>query len=97
MLLEKEAVNKALVYVAGLYPPNQLAEMALEEVRLSDDERDWRITVGFRALSARQKTVTGDLFPVAGTDTVVKVPREYKEVLVDGASGEVKSMLIRQV
>lgn len=67
----------------------QLESLRLEEVELSEDQREWLITLGF---DVPVKTNSLANF-MAGTNSIHQ--REYKLFKVDSETGEVKSMKIR--
>ncbi|MFN8906423.1 MAG: hypothetical protein ACK5X7_16805 [Pseudanabaena sp.] len=86
----KDAVQAASKYfkelqnIIGLssFMQNKLTQdLRLEEVELSDDRSQWFVTLGYN---------TSD-------DLGIRSSREYKIFTVDAASGEVKSMKIREV
>ncbi|HXX22729.1 MAG TPA: hypothetical protein VEO19_06240 [Terriglobia bacterium] len=81
MIGVKEAVNKAAEYFADLYH-DQFTNVLLEEVELSDGY--WLITLGYER---------PPVMPRFG----LKGPRAYKIFKVNGETGEVVSMKIREV
>jgi hypothetical protein len=85
----KQATAAAESLVRELYPVDEVLALRLEEVEIVDDS-DWRITLGWN-LPARPSanSFLSALGPVMGE-------RIYKRFLVDGTSGAVKSMTIRQ-
>ena len=97
MIGVKEAVKAAIEFVRRMYQDTGVAleDLALEEVKKSDDRNDWVVTVGFRALSAHQSARGPGLFPIQ--PVLERVPRDYKEVVIDGQTGEPKAMVIRDI
>ena len=95
----KEAVRIAFEYVRELYAPEQLIDLRLEEVELSDSGKYWFVTIGFSRpeLKKQQREVE----PAAGSVLSLLRPqtldREYKVVTINAKSGDVQSMKIRQV
>ena len=93
MIEVKEAVKRAMDYVKDVYPPDQLNNLRLEEVRPSkaSGQGSWEITVGFDpppyTMSALGEAV--GLRP--------RVERQYKMVRLRRDNGEVEGMLIREV
>ena len=83
MIAVKEAVKIAMKFVMDLYENYTPPDLLLEEVRLSDDEKHWLITIGFsrNALSS-----------FVGKDDV---PRAYKLIKIDAETGEPIEMTIR--
>lgn len=67
----------------------QLESLRLEEVELSEDQREWLITLGFD-VPIRTNSLAN---LVAGTNSVYQ--REYKLFKIDSETGEVKSMKMR--
>ncbi len=81
MISVKEAAEKAGEYFTDLYH-DQFANVLLEEVERSDGY--WLITLGYDR-------------PPALPQFVRKGPRAFKVFKVDGETGEVISMKIREV
>ena len=82
----KGAVATALTYLKDLYSDEQLKNIRLEEVWLSDDEKYWYITIGYDSpISARD--------PLAA---LRQPEREYKVFKVRVEDGRVIEMKIRQ-
>lgn len=92
MLSVKEAVQAAHQWVGELYPPGELRHLRLEEVRLSENERFWEITLGWVEPAIRENTFAASL-----SSDVRVLPRVYKTLDVDAETGEVKAMRIREV
>lgn len=67
----------------------QLESLRLEEVELSEDQREWLSTLGFD-VPIRTNSLAN---LVAGTNSIYQ--REYKLFKVDSETGEVKLMKIR--
>lgn len=95
----KEAVRIAVEYVRELYAPEQLDDLRLEEVELSDDGKHWFITLGFAAPELKRQQRQPE--PPGGSVLSLLRPqtleREYKVVKINARSGDVQSMKIRQV
>jgi hypothetical protein len=85
MITVKEAAKSALDYLTDIYSSMELKDPMIEEVELSDDDKFWRITIGF-------------LRPVESTSPIFKkYQKEYKLFEISTASGKVKAMKIRTV
>jgi hypothetical protein len=69
----------------------KLENLRLEEVELSEDEREWFITLGFE--TPVRPTTLGNL--TLGSSVLYQ--REYKLLKVNSETGEVKSMKIRSL
>ena len=93
MLTVKDAVQAAQRWVRDLYPEEDLQHLRLEEVKLSDDERLWNITLGWAESAVREPTSLSAMF----SQDLRTLPRVYKTLEVDSESGTVKSMKIREV
>jgi hypothetical protein len=81
MISVKEAAQKAAEYFTGLYG-DQFVNVLVEEVELTGDY--WLITLGYDR---------APVLPRFG----LKGPRAFKVFKVDGETGEVISMKIREV
>jgi hypothetical protein len=90
MIDVQQAVKSAERYARSLYPEAELRHLRLEEVRRSDDGRQWDITLGWVEPHAGGNWI-------AFTATVQRVPRIYKLFEVDAETGEVRAMKIRDV
>lgn len=85
----KAAVRNAMQFVRDLYEGVNLQDLALEEVRLSDDEQWWLVTVGFRSLGGYHEVRTSSgLFPTLSQHTrLERLPRDLKLVKVNARTG----------
>ncbi len=90
MLDVKQAVRSANDYLNGLYDPHEIANLALEEVELSEDERYWFVTLGF----SRRVSLPTNPFQAFGTP---KGTRVYKILKLRADTGQVISMKIRKL
>jgi hypothetical protein len=88
MIDVKQAVQAASDFIKQLYGANQLKQLTLEEVELTDDDRFWLVTLGF----SRPELVS----PLEAFATA-KQRREYKILKIHADSGKVQSMKIREV
>jgi hypothetical protein len=89
MIGVKEAVKIAMSYLATLYEDKDLRDVLLEEVRLSDDDQYWLVTLGFS-----RPVPTNPYLEAMGAESL---KREYKVFEISAETGEVRSMQIRQV
>jgi hypothetical protein len=92
MIDVKGAVKVATSYLAELYDKAQIQDVLLEEVRQSEDERYWLVTMGFSrpvppSQNAFEKLLEGYNGP--------QMKREYKVFEIDSTSGDVLAMRIR--
>ncbi len=83
----KQAVQAATSYFEDLYSQELASWLRLEEVKLSEDESQWQITLSFV-----DESESHPLSPVLGS-----APRHYKIFEIDADSGKVRSMLIRKI
>ncbi len=102
----KQAVKAASEFVKGLYEPDELVDLALEEVELSNDETNWLVTIGFtrRLTEPISETVVrsagspfGWLANSQSEQSQKYAIREYKIIRVDATTGDAKSMKIRAI
>jgi hypothetical protein len=87
----REAVRIAGQYMRDLYQGENLPNFRLEEVELSDDNLEWRITFGF---TASEKDVETNSFTTALGSTS-RPRRDYKLIRVNARTGKALSMSIR--
>lgn len=86
----KTVVSAAYNYLTSMQDMmgNQLQNIRLEEVELSEDKNFWLITLGFD-IPVKNKTP----LPVLGETT----QREYKIFQVNSQTGKVEAMKIRKL
>jgi|LGVF01.1.fsa_nt_gb hypothetical protein len=88
----KEAVKKAIEYIADVFKSERPKSIGLEEVILNEDANTWEVTIGFSR--------PWD-YPKAGLVTGFFQPqnpkRQYKIVRIDNKSGEVKSIKMHEI
>jgi len=91
MLSVKEAAAKAAEYFKDFYD-SRFGNVMLEEVEqhLEADGKYWYITLGY-------DVPPQDLSELFRSRQGAKPPREYKIFKIDGSTGEVLSMKIREV
>lgn len=88
----KEAAQIAVEAAQQIFEGQQLLDLALEEVELTDDERYWMITLGF---SVETKAPVGT--NIFGTPVSSDYSRKYKLFKIDAQNGAVQSMKIREL
>jgi hypothetical protein len=86
MLTVTEAANAASSHLKKLFPSAE--KMLLEEVELSDDDQYWLITLSFFDPSYEAT--------MAPIQNILGNPRLYRIVKLNSASGEVRSVKIRE-
>jgi len=84
----KAAIKKAIEFLDAVHANQNLRDVRLEEIELSEDDRFWNITLSYR----RGMPPSGLAGALAG-----ETPREYKVLAVRSVDGEVRSMKIRQL
>ena len=82
----KEAAKIAVAYVADLLSQDQLRDIRLEEVELSEDDDYWLVTIGFS-----RPEITKNVWEIVGG----QLGREYRQVKLQARDGKVISMKIR--
>ena len=85
-IIVKEAVIRAIQFLATVQESNPPEDVTVEEVELSDDGLFWLITIGFFPSGSSIAAITG-----GGTY------KQYKIFKVDASSGEVISMKMRDL
>lgn len=88
----KEAVKKAIVYVADIFESERPENIGLEEVVLNEGDNMWEVTVGFSRPWDHQRPNL-----LVATLQSRNPQRQYKVVRIDNESGEIKSIKIRGI
>jgi hypothetical protein len=83
----KTAIKKAIEFLDAVYANQNLRDVRLEEIDLSEGDEFWNITLSYR----RGMPAPGLVGALIG-----ETPREYKVLAVRSRDGEVRSMKIRQ-
>ena len=85
----RQAAKAAMEYARTLFP--EASGFSLEEVELSEDEKQWLITLGFEVRKEAKSRISN-------LEDVLNPPRtKYKLFKVDVHSGEVQGMKIRAI
>lgn len=91
----KEAASAAESFAKELLD-GDLVGLQLEEVELSEDDKNWRITLGW----VDPMAFHDPLNPAKGLARALtgyrNLPRVYKTFIVDADSGQVRAMKIRE-
>ena len=95
----KEAVHIAIETTKTIFEGQQLLDVALEEVELTEDNCYWLITIGFSIESTATASRTFVFNKSIEPDFVKKSEyiRKYKLFKIDAKTGEVQSMKIRAI
>lgn len=92
MITSQQAVQAARAYVGGLYEPEELRHLRLEELEQSDDAQHWEVTLGWDDVAVAPGSGL-----LTSTLQVYRIPRVYKRVVVNAQTGDVKALRIRDV
>jgi hypothetical protein len=96
MIEVKQAVETAANYLADLFAKENISDIRLEEVELSDDGKTWYITLSFlRKAKATGQPVMDALS--SGQYGVGPQNRDLKILAVRATDGVVTSVKIRQL
>ena len=90
----QQAVKAAKSYLLELDPEDPYRDLRVEEVEKNEKD-DWEITLGFHR--KRDITIFGAGSIVGGQNQIARENRVYKTVEIDGSTGEVKKIKIREV
>ena len=91
----KDAVNKALTFVADAFSDEELSNLGLEEVMYDELEERWKITVGFsRPWDYPKHTIATISNPSLMAPAAI---RTYKIVEIRDSDGEVTAIRNRDV
>jgi len=80
----KEAVASAMYHFHELFPMVG-ANVMLEEIEMSDDDKFWLVTLGYNSESVRRGPLD------------FSTPRAYKTFSIDSTSAKLKSVKIRSI
>ncbi len=98
MIDVKEAVKIAGDTFATLFSSEKSADLELEEVEISDDEKYWFITLGFSVPKAKSEKEDSPLSRMLTfTEREKEHIRKYKIFRIDAQTGKFHSMKIREV
>jgi hypothetical protein len=95
----RQAVNAAKEFVLKVYDQKEIPRLLLEEVELSDDQKLWYITFGFKRGEIRKKPTLSSIMNFGGTSLLetIEEDRAYKVVTVDAEKGNAVRMTIRSL
>jgi hypothetical protein len=96
MIDVKEAVKIANDTLVTLFPSEKLADLELEEVEISDDEKYWFITLGFSVPEVKSGKTNSPLSRML-TEREKEHSRKYKIFRISAETGKVQAMKIREV
>ena len=94
MLSPRDAIVAAQNFAKDIYQGIALDYLRPEEVRLSDDEKTWEITLGWVEPAVER---FHPIFPHVQQNDVQKLPRVYKVFRIDAESGAFRGMGMRNV
>ncbi len=96
----RAAVNAATGYLNDMRDliAQQLENLRLEELELSEDSRMWLVTLGFDVPSQRHVSEVERVLSSGGVRSPQKTyQRQYKIFQVDAETGAVQSMKVRSL
>lgn len=85
MMTVKDVVGRVASFLAEAYAGKPILDLRLEEIELSDDRPYWYVTVSF------------ELYENEPASQLRVGNRLYKVLEIDAASGQVRSMKIREL
>ena len=89
----KQAVHKAVEYVADIYADANIQHVDVEEIVFDEKTNDWKITVGF---FRRWDQSTGTSELLARVESRQWKNRTFKVVQINDSDGRVVSMTHRE-
>ena len=91
MISAKDAIASALRYFTEMYRDAPFKNIRLEEIEMTADEKEWRITIGFD----NETNVSPLAHEVRSIGGFTPILREYKTLAVSTSTGDVLAMKIR--
>lgn len=91
----KQAVDRARKFLLDVYEGEDLPNLRLEEVELSDDGQYWLVTLGFTGYE--EEVEHCPILAPAFATTTKRAKREYKLVPGNAYTGEAESIKIREL
>ena len=88
----KEAVQKAVIYVADLFSRESPENIGLEEVELDSSAGEWKVTIGF----SRPWNTSSNIGLLGGALQGPTTQRQFKVIRINNETGEVTSIKIRE-
>ena len=97
----KQAIQTAMDYVQSAFEDEGIENLGLEEIEISEGK--WKVTVGFsrpwdHPKLERRNSIMG-MAPLSGLQSRedLRPERTYKVISIDSQTGEIESMMIRNV
>ena len=94
MIDVKQAIAIAKQYVIDMYSGEEIVDVRLEETRLSEDDREWIITIGL-SVPEKETRRPHPLWDPSLANQSINLVRKYKLLKIDVATGHVNAMLVR--
>jgi hypothetical protein len=91
MLDVKQVVESAAQFVKDMYLSEGIADLRLEEVERLNEKNQWAVTLSFARPSKHPLAQAHQV--LAGNPML----RDYKTLTVDGVTGAIESMKIREL
>ena len=90
-----DAIKRARDYVKSVYADTKVTNVMLEEIEKSEDGRYWHVTIGFTRPAVVRDETYSEAIRTASLVSGRPLERDYKQIVIDDASGEVVAMRIR--
>ena len=94
MVTVKEAANAALIFAREFLGDNRVNSLLLEEIELSDTQKEWLVTVSVPSTPAPSNSLA--LMSPTISD-IIRNSRDFKIIRVDADNGNPTSIKIRKV
>jgi len=94
MLDVKEVVGKASLFVSNVFGEEEVRNISLEEVKISEDEQFWFITLGLYVPNKNPARKHLGMTLASISEPYLK---QYKIFKIESETGKVVSMKIREV
>jgi hypothetical protein len=94
MIEMKQAVQTALEFCRSLYGQDKLADILVEEVELTEDEKFWLVTLGFNIGPGE---ASQPATAVSGGSLSKRPDHVFKTMKVDASSGRSLSLKIKKL
>ena len=96
--LVSKAIKAAKASLLDLYQDTEIRDLLLEEVEKTEDEKQWKITLGF-SVPQLESLIPPERSYIErfGGALAPRYDRIYKLFVIDAEDGEVKSMKVRSI
>jgi hypothetical protein len=94
MIDMKQAVQIALDFCRSFYGQDKLADLILEEVELTEDEKFWLVTMGFNLGQVETGQPSAN---ISGSSPTKRPDHVFKTMKVDANNGRALSLRIKKL